>query len=946
MQLRKLFTAFVTIGLVLTGFTQISPASAAACTSGGTGTALDPYVICTNSDFSGIASHTSAHFKLGNDLDFTGYTPPTTNFSGEFDGNGKTISNFSKTITSPYDGLFHYIFETGYVHDFFLKDIALTVNNASYAGSIAGDLYGRLERVQVSGTISTNSQYTAGVVGCIDGDATMADVVTSVTIKQSVDAYAYSVASIVWGGDPQNGGDGIPQISNVIATSPGNRWAFPEYMPWFDHMSNQGPGMPDCSVFTSVFSLADDSGATGGCGTRLRYDALVEAGPSTSGFSSFDVNTWNFGDQGSLPFLTEFPQAPGAPKGVSVVSVSGTFAGQIMPGFDGGSAITRYDVQIRRVGGEWRTPPFQMNGAQNFIVYDVNAGDYYDVRVRAVNTLGFSDWAVTREAVTPDDSNESITVGGNRLLSVNTGTLVQPQLSQLITLANGNLAIAYTEIANGQTLVALKIFTPAGRLRTEVSADVTASYDSTQILTGINRIKLTPTPEGGLAIAYVVSSVNGNNVTSKVKVVTSSPAYGLGVSVEALASRTIDKSQACGGSNDCAYDNLNLAVDASGAVAVLASYPTVTGGSSLVLGSQKGAGAWSSGVLDTASGFNSQSLITTAPGFVAGWVTSGSSQTAKYTVLKKAGTTTWLVPQVIESGSQTMSGRWVNRTAKVASFVWSFHSADLDGIKVRDFDLAKLKFLKPAVVVANTDSAVASFAAAASQTGELTVALDDKEDGSNNRRIRVVQVNAANVQTNSNTFGGYVGSAYNDLELNVSANGTPLVTWRNTVVDGPQVFVAKRFDANFVVRQLPIQAPMAVFSRAALLGSGDAVVVSVGKSGSLRTLEMTNVLTNTAPTVAGTMTIAGTAKVGKALTATFAGWNSFSPITKQAVQWYRCTQEMGGIPDPISCTAIPKATALTYKAVKADKGKWLTVTVRGTNSIGTAVGTPASVAVN
>jgi hypothetical protein len=84
-------------------------------------------------------------------------------------------------------------------------------------------------------------------------------------------------------------------------------------------------------------------------------------------------------------------------------------------------------------------------------------------------------------------------------------------------------------------------------------------------------------------------------------------------------------------------------------------------------------------------------------------------------------------------------------------------------------------------------------------------------------------------------------------------------------------------------------------------------------------------------------TITGTAKVGRVLTGARGSWSGV-PSAITSAQWYRCTK--AGTTTPTSanltgCSAISGATKATYKAVAADKGKYLRLRVKAQNESGT-----------
>ena len=95
--------------------------SAFASLYDGNGTEAEPFIIDSAEKMNDIGANSGdwgGHFKLTADIDLGGYTGPTYNiignsgtpFSGVFDGNDHTISNFNyaHSGTNDYIGLFVY----------------------------------------------------------------------------------------------------------------------------------------------------------------------------------------------------------------------------------------------------------------------------------------------------------------------------------------------------------------------------------------------------------------------------------------------------------------------------------------------------------------------------------------------------------------------------------------------------------------------------------------------------------------------------------------------------------------------------------------------------------------------------------------------------------------------------------------------------------------------
>ena len=128
----------------------------AATYSGGAGTAGSPFLISTVEDFRALGNNTAdwdKRFKLTQDLDLSGCDETNLRmighwvalgsnanrpFTGEFDGNGKTIFNFKyKNMTDDYIGLFQHV--AGAISNLRLAR-ATVVGNKAGAGALVGYL--------------------------------------------------------------------------------------------------------------------------------------------------------------------------------------------------------------------------------------------------------------------------------------------------------------------------------------------------------------------------------------------------------------------------------------------------------------------------------------------------------------------------------------------------------------------------------------------------------------------------------------------------------------------------------------------------------------------------------------------------------------------------------------------------------------------------------------
>ena len=197
---------------------------------GGAGGAGDPYLICTAEQMNEIGLHREdwdKHFKLMADIDLNSYAGTEFNiigyqvdgdvkpFTGVFDGNGKTISNFSYTSTAADSvGLFAYVYgeQTG---NAVIKNLGLINANVDVGlidpdvdaginrgvGSLVGSaINGTINNCYVQGGSVSGDENVGGLVG--DNSGTFGShegVITSGTIIN-----CYSTSSV--SGDENVGG--------------------------------------------------------------------------------------------------------------------------------------------------------------------------------------------------------------------------------------------------------------------------------------------------------------------------------------------------------------------------------------------------------------------------------------------------------------------------------------------------------------------------------------------------------------------------------------------------------------------------------------------------------------------------------------------------------------------------------------------------------------------
>ncbi len=141
----------------------------------GDGSIEHPYIIKNERQLKKVANGYKAdgYYNLLSDIVLTSDFGVLSSFSGNFNGNGHTISNLNGNLVQTNLGLFSTITSGGNVHDLILDNFVLS-GNSDYVGALAGKIDGTIKNIKVSNLTITNQKAGAtigGVSGLINGNA-------------------------------------------------------------------------------------------------------------------------------------------------------------------------------------------------------------------------------------------------------------------------------------------------------------------------------------------------------------------------------------------------------------------------------------------------------------------------------------------------------------------------------------------------------------------------------------------------------------------------------------------------------------------------------------------------------------------------------------------------------------------------------------------------------
>lgn len=154
--------------------------------AGGQGTAEDPYQISTSEELQEVGANPldwNMHFKLTADIDIAGQTYTSafiapdidsssdafqgTAFTGVFDGNGFSVSNFvlsTSAQNSFHFGFFGYLGGSGQIMNLKLKDVNVISKYNWFVSGLVGQNHGEIFNCTVTGVVD-GGIYVGGIVG-------------------------------------------------------------------------------------------------------------------------------------------------------------------------------------------------------------------------------------------------------------------------------------------------------------------------------------------------------------------------------------------------------------------------------------------------------------------------------------------------------------------------------------------------------------------------------------------------------------------------------------------------------------------------------------------------------------------------------------------------------------------------------------------------------------
>ena len=159
--------------------------------AGGSGTAVDPDLICNSAQLALVANNLNGHYRLIDDIDMTGvawtpiafgtFTDDSLLFNGTIDGGGFSISNLTAgSLTQDVIGFIGRVGPTGVVRDLHMRNVS--IQGKLCAGGLASENRGLIERCSTTGAV-TGQTFIGGMIG--DNRALLEDCYSQCTVLAS-----------------------------------------------------------------------------------------------------------------------------------------------------------------------------------------------------------------------------------------------------------------------------------------------------------------------------------------------------------------------------------------------------------------------------------------------------------------------------------------------------------------------------------------------------------------------------------------------------------------------------------------------------------------------------------------------------------------------------------------------------------------------------------------
>lgn len=444
-------------------------------------------------------------------------------------------------------------------------------------------------------------------------------------------------------------------------------------------------------------------------------------------------------------------------------------------------------------------------------------------------------------------------------------------------------------------------------------------------------------PDGTIALTFTTFNMGTGTSTLKVAYTDNGVEWTEPLQVE--VGYTIDPQAMC--DFGCGYTNSQIAADGLGHLALQFNFITDYGHSVLMTKTLTNGQTWQAArEISQAASHIFASTITGQPGggFINSWVEAGLGGSARY-VSRTIGSylTSWATPKLISSVYQVNLGSVLLQTKPneyALVYVTIPNDTDRYAAVVRRFNsVTKVWYAEQQIMVSGAASWLnGNVVAAVNSDGTVGVVLLSATDGANLSKLHF------------NTFkGGVVATKPASLEIpeqnsflsSLSANKDGSFTIVYGRLNGDVYVLNTKTGAEYATRTLPFGSGQTSEIVSTASPMGNVFVVSVrGQQGQFVGVNLAG-----KPNFTGTPRILGKAKKGAKLTAGVLNFNGVSGFGARSYQWYACSAAVpvNTLSIPSTCVAIAKANTPQFTVTAKQKGKFITVATKSSNSYGETV---------
>ena len=299
---------------------------------------------------------TDINITLTADIDLSGidWTPIGIDYNhqytGTFDGNGKTITGLTVTTSDQYAGLFGYLGSGGTVKNVVLEGVQITSDNGlGYVGGVAGDSWGTIENCSVSGSVSgsdvggvVGSQWGGSITGC-NSSATVKGMVRAGGVAGATNSGASLTGCYATGNVTiENNTTNAAYAGGVVGSNGGSSTLTGCYATGSVTGSGSGTvyvggvtGTNDFGTLTACYhangTISCPGGTTGGVAGRNFKDSMLGGGIITACFWGSNGQTQSIGED--------------------QVGTGGT---TMVTDGDWQNAVTQMNAALQNAGSEWQ----------------------------------------------------------------------------------------------------------------------------------------------------------------------------------------------------------------------------------------------------------------------------------------------------------------------------------------------------------------------------------------------------------------------------------------------------------------------------------------------------------------------------------------------------------------------------------------------------------------